>query len=68
MRVEFPNEVQIWTTVSDHCFVTTFQVAICIANHYNNLTIDIYLYTMLKRKLVTRAESLKDKTGMMISM
>ncbi len=41
------------------CFETTFQVATCIANHYNNLAIDFYLYMMLRRKLVTHAKSLK---------
>ncbi len=41
------------------CYETTFQVAISMANHYNNLTIDFYLYMMQGRKLITRAKSLK---------
>ncbi len=34
-------------------------IDICIANHYNNLTIDFYLYTMPRRNLVTHAKYLK---------
>ncbi len=41
------------------CFETTFQVAICVANHYNNLTIDFQLYMMSRRNLVIYAKSLK---------
>ncbi len=41
------------------CFETTFQVEVCVVNHYNNLRIDFYLYIMPRRKLLTHAKSLK---------
>ncbi len=41
------------------CFETTFEVAICIANHYNNLTINFQLNMMSRINLVTDAKSLK---------
>ncbi len=48
-----------WSTNMGPCFETTFQVAIRIANQYNNLKIDFYLYTMPRRKLVTLKKSFK---------